>query len=138
MVIPLLVLLAITAPKLVPFVFGSHWKLAVVPTQILAFAGIATALTYCSTPFLLASGHPRAVFKLNTATLVVYLGAILVAVPHGLRAVCGAVVGANFVTMVASYALSRRLGGVPLRRMWDDSAAGDRQLDRSRGVSHCR
>lgn len=121
-VVPLLVILAITAPKLVPFVFGSYWKLATAPTQILAFAGIATTLTYCATPFLLASGHPKAVFKFNVATFLVYGGGILVAVSHGLQAVCVAVAITNLLAMLGSYVLMQRLTDVPLRRIWQDSA----------------
>jgi len=121
-ILPLLVLLAITAPEVVPFVFGARWAPAVVPTQILTAAGIASSLTGAAFPFLFAAGHPRAVLRLNAATLVVFLGALLLALPHGLRAVCLAVVATNIFTMLAAYWLMRRLAAVPLSSAWRDTA----------------
>ena len=59
--------------------------------------------------------------ELNLGTLVAYLGALLIALPHGLRAVCVAVVVVNVLTMVAAYGLLSRLGNVPLRRLLDDN-----------------
>ena len=39
---PLIAVLAITAPEVIPWMFGPQWSEAVVPTQILCGAGAAT------------------------------------------------------------------------------------------------
>ena len=121
-IVPLLAILAVTAPRLIPFVLGPHWKLAAVPTQILAIAGVATCLTYCAYPFLLASGHPRSVLSLNIAQFFVYGAGILITLPYGLHAVCVSVVVTNSIMMLAVYIVMARLTNLPLRRLWHDSA----------------
>lgn len=120
-ILPLLALLAVGAPKLVPLVLGTRWSAAVVPIQILVVAGFATTMTNCVFPFLFASGRPRWVLALNVFTFFVYGGGVLVALSYGLEAVCVSVVAANAVTMFVAYGLMNRLN-VPLRRAWQDSA----------------
>src|SRR4051794_38643105 len=39
---PVMILIVVTAPELIPLLFGSHWKASVAPAQALAVAGIIT------------------------------------------------------------------------------------------------
>lgn len=91
-IFPLLTLLIIIAPVAIPFVFGPVWRPAVVPTQILAGAGMVTAMLTGYSQVLQAAGRPQTLLRANMAILVVYSAAVLAAVDHGLIAVAAVVV----------------------------------------------
>jgi PST family polysaccharide transporter len=120
---PLLVLLAITAPTLVPFVFGSDWSAASTPVQILALGGAATVLIDAAGTVLMASGRPRAVLAFGAGHFLTYGLAVLLVAPLGITAVAVAagVVHSGFV--VVSYFLIRKgMSHNFMRRLWDDVA----------------
>ena len=62
---PLLMLLAAIAPVLIPFLYGDRWSPAVVPTQILAIAGLAAVVGTGGGPLLMAVGKPRWLVIIN-------------------------------------------------------------------------
>ena len=74
---PLLAILAITAPELVPWLFGPEWTAAVVPTQILAVGGASTLVIDAVGVALMASGRPRALLGFGVAHFGTYAGAVL-------------------------------------------------------------
>jgi O-antigen/teichoic acid export membrane protein len=118
---PLLVLLAITAPTLVPFVFGPEWSAASQPVQLLALGGAATVLIDAAGTVLMASGRPRALLAFGAGHFVTYGIAVLIAAPYGISAVAvaAAIVHSGFV--VISYALMRKGTSKNfLLRLWDD------------------
>ena len=117
---PALAMLAVLAPVLVPGLFGDRWEAAVVPTQILAGVGMLGAIEAGAGGLLSALGHPRALLGWNVTTLIAVGTAVLIAAPHGLTAVCLAVLGARLVRQVAMYSLLERLAAVPLSRAWRD------------------
>jgi O-antigen/teichoic acid export membrane protein len=122
-VFPLLGLLAITAPTLVPFVFGGNWDAAVTPVQVLALGGAATLLIDAAGTVLMASGRPRALLAFGAGHFVVYGIAVVLVAPLGITAVAFAAAGVHSAFVVVSYALMRK--GVSksfLRRLWDDIA----------------
>ena len=120
---PMLALFIAVAPELVPWAFGERWQPAVLPAQILAVAGMARMINNGTPALLLAAGRPRALLAFNLCRLGVLAAVVLVAVPHGLIAVCIAVSGFQVITMVASYWLMLpRLVGVTLRQLVRDLA----------------
>ena len=123
-VFPALLMLAILAPVLVPWLFGPAWEPAVLPTQILAGAGAATVVIDAVGTVLMARGRTRAMLGYGVAHFVVYVGAVLIFARYGLGAVAGAAVGVHLVFVVVAYQLL--LHDRPektLRFLWSDISA---------------
>jgi lipopolysaccharide exporter len=122
-VVPLLAVLIVTAPVLVPWLFGPAWEPSVLPAQILAVAGMVAAVLTGFAQVLLAAGHPKALLRFNLAVLAGYAGAVWVSASGGIVAVSIAVVGVYLVQLVAVYAvLFRRVVKIPVGRMVGDLA----------------
>jgi O-antigen/teichoic acid export membrane protein len=120
---PLLVLLAITAPTLVPFVFGSNWSAASTPVQVLALGGAATVLIDAAGTVLMASGRPRAVLAFGAGHFLAYGFAVLLVAPLGITAVAVAAGVVHSAFVVVSYFLIRKgTSRTFMRRLWDDVA----------------
>ena len=79
---PLLFGLIALAPVFVPLVYGDAWEPAVPLTQVLAVSGLVSVLG-TGPALLLATGHPRALFRYNLAALAAYVAGVLIALPHG-------------------------------------------------------
>jgi len=119
--LPLLSILIVTAPELVPWVFGPQWAPAVAPTQILAVAGMIAAVLTGYPQILLAAGRPRPLLIFNIGLLALYIVVSWVAAPYGITTLAFAVVGIHVVLLVAVYAgLFRGVLGVPVRRLVTD------------------
>jgi lipopolysaccharide exporter len=122
-VVPLLAVLIVTAPVLIPWLFGADWQPSVLPAQILAVAGMIAAILTGFAQVLLAAGRPRELFWFNVALLAVYAGAVFATVGQGIVAVAIAVVGVYVVQLIAVYAiLFRKVVGIPVSRMIGDLA----------------
>jgi O-antigen/teichoic acid export membrane protein len=118
-VFPLLAVLVVVAPAIVPFLYGDGWDEAVVPTQILAVAGMAVAAGTGTGPLMLALGKPGALFFFDLLVLVGYASLIFWVADEGLVAVCIAAMLFQFVVLAGQYSiLERRYLGVPLRVTW--------------------
>jgi lipopolysaccharide exporter len=112
---PLLFGLIALAPVFIPLAYGDTWEPAVPLTQVLALAGLVSVLGTGTGPLLLATGHPRALFRYNLAALVAYVVAVLIAVPHGSLAVCWAVAAVSALSfLVLQYAVVERVVGIRL------------------------
>jgi PST family polysaccharide transporter len=119
--VPLLAVLVVTAPDIVPWLFGSHWRPSVLPAQILAVAGMIAAILTGFAQVMLAAGRPKALMRFNVAVLTVYAGAVWAAASHGIVAVALAVVGVYIGMLVVVYGvLFRRVIGMPINRMVAD------------------
>jgi PST family polysaccharide transporter len=120
---PLIAGLAITAPQVIPWMFGPQWSEAVVPTQILCGAGAATLVIDAVGTTLMAAGRPRALLGYGVAHFVVYIGAVLFISPWGVVAVAGAAVTVHTLFLIIAYVvlLSGSLGA-SLRCLWRDVA----------------
>ncbi|HEY1358065.1 MAG TPA: oligosaccharide flippase family protein [Thermoleophilaceae bacterium] len=124
-IVPLLALLVITAPDLVPWVFGERWAPAALPAQILAFAGMIAAILTGYPQVMLAAGKPRALMIFNVGVLAAYCVLVWFAAPHGLTTVAVAVVGIHVSMLFTVYGvLFRNVLGIPLRRLLADIAPG--------------
>jgi PST family polysaccharide transporter len=120
---PLLVLLAIAAPVLVPFVFGPQWDPAVVPVQILAVGGASTLVINAAGTVLMASGRARALLGYGTAHFTVYGLTVLLVVRFGIVAVAIDAALVHTLFLIVAYVLMLRGSGErPLHRLWDDVA----------------
>jgi PST family polysaccharide transporter len=102
-IFPPLVLLMVLAPVIVPWLFGSEWTDAVLPTQILAAGGAAMVVNDIAGSVLLARGRARAVLIWAIAHFIVYAGAVIFASRYGLAAVCFAAVSSHTVFLVLYY-----------------------------------
>ncbi len=122
-VFPLLVLLAIGAPVLVPFLFGSRWATAVVPVQILALGGASTLVIDAVGTVLMATGRARALLGYGTAHFVVYGITVFLVVRLGIVAVAIDAAVVHTLFLVVAYVLMLQGSPArPLRRLWDDVA----------------
>jgi lipopolysaccharide exporter len=120
-VLPLLALLIVTAPVLIPWLFGPEWRGAIVPSQLLALAGMVAAVMTGYPQVMLAVGKPRPLLRFNVGMLAFYATVVLVAAPHGLTTVCITVVAAHLVILVGVYRLLLwPYVGVPMRRLVTD------------------
>ena len=121
---PALVLLAVLAPVLVPWLFGPDWEPAVLPTQILAGAGAATVVIDAVGSVLMASGRSRAMLGYGVAHFAFYVGAVLIAAGHGLAAVSAAAVTVHLAFVVVAYqVLLHKRPERTLKFLWDDTSA---------------
>jgi O-antigen/teichoic acid export membrane protein len=122
-VAPLLAILIVTAPELVPLVFGDAWRAAVVPAQILAVAGMIAAILTGYPQVMLAAGRPRPLMVFNCCVLVAYAVAVYFTAGLGLVAVAIAVVGIHVAILAAVYLiLFRSVLGLPIGRLVTDLA----------------
>lgn len=120
-VVPMLLLLVMLAPLLVPGLFGERWEPAVVPTQILAGVGVLGTALAGMGPLISALGRPGALLRWNLVNIAVVGLAVYLAAPHGLTAVCLAVLGVRIARFFAAYAfMLRPHAGVPLEELWLD------------------
>jgi lipopolysaccharide exporter len=97
---PGFVALSVTAPVLVPVLFGSRWHSAVVLIEILAFMALLRSLTNPVGSLMLARNRPDIGFKFNVVLLAVMAGALFWAVHTDLKTVAiveTAVVAAAFL-----------------------------------------
>ena len=122
-VVPLLAVLIVTAPELVPLVFGDAWRPAVEPTQILAVAGMIAAILTGYPQVMLAAGRPRPLMVFNCCVLFVYGLAVYLTAMQGLVAVAIAVVAVHVGILLAVYlVLFRRVLELPIGRLFGDLA----------------
>ncbi len=111
-IFPLLVVLVLTAPALIPWLFGPDWTAAVTPAQILVLGGAATLVINACGSALMAMGRSRALLGYGVAHFVVYAAAVLATAHLGIVAVAvsGSVV--HTVFLAVAYELLLR-GTVP-------------------------
>ncbi len=122
-VIPLLALFIVIAPRLVPWLFGEHWQPAVLPAQILAGAGIAMTVNGANSALLLAANRQRELSLFNLCQLVAYAATVLLCSSRGLIAVCIGVVAFQLVVTFAYMFLLNRLVDMPRGQLLHDLKA---------------
>jgi O-antigen/teichoic acid export membrane protein len=122
-VVPMLAVLIVTAPELVPTLFGDAWKPAVEPAQVLAVAGMIAAVLTGYPQVMLAAGRPRPLMVFNCCVLVLYGVAVWFTARHGLVTVATAVVGVYAVMLASVYLiLFRSVLGMRVDRLFTDLA----------------
>ncbi len=120
---PLLVLLAVVAPVLVPFLLGRPWAAAVVPVQILALGGASTLVIDAAGTVLMATGRTRALLGFGVGHFLAYGLAVYLVVSLGIVAVALAAAVIHTSFLVVAYTLMLRGSPErPLPRLWNDIA----------------
>lgn len=123
MCFPLIVLLAIVAPVLIPWLLGPAWAPTVVPTQILALGGAVTLMIDTTGVVLMAAGRSRAMMGFGFGHFVVYAALVWIVSPHGIIATATAAAVVHTAFLFVSYAVM--LHASPermLHQLWTDSA----------------
>jgi O-antigen/teichoic acid export membrane protein len=108
---PVMILLVVTAPELIPLVFGSKWEGSVRPTQALAIAGIITLGAMLDHGLFYGLGRPG---RWLGYAVVVDLATVMttaIAVRWGLTGVAVGFVVVAFLATVARWFLVSRLLG---------------------------
>lgn len=124
LIFPLLALLIVLAPDIVPWIFGSDWKDAVGPTQVLAVAGLSMVLLAGMDAPLMAVGRPGALAIFHMAMMVGMGATAWFTAPLGITAVAVGMAICQLVLLLAGqFFLLRRLIGVPMRESLGESAA---------------
>lgn len=120
---PLLVLLAIAAPVVVPFLFGARWTPAVAPTQILALGGASAVIFSAVGTVLMATGRAKALLGFGWAQFIVYGLAVFLVAPQGITAVAIAAAAVHALFALLAYVLMLAGSGErPVWRLWSDVA----------------
>ena len=123
LIFPLLALLIVLAPDVVPWLFGPEWTGAVVPTQVLAVAGVWTIMLAGIDAPLMAIGRPGALATYHFAMMVCTGATAWFTAPMGITAVAVGMTICQFVLLVAGqFFLLRPLIGVPMRESFAESA----------------
>jgi O-antigen/teichoic acid export membrane protein len=119
---PLLVTLMVTAPVLVPWLFGAEWEPSVVPTQILSGAGMIAAVVTGTSAYITALGKPQYLPVVNVVAIVGLGSTAYFAAPLGLVGVSWCVLGYYaFLFFVNHFWLLHRVGGIALREVFSDA-----------------
>ena len=113
--IPLFMVMAATAPVLVPFIFGELWQPAVPAVQILSFLGAINSIAYFDRNALLATGHSRAAFWMTTGQAVIGLALVTIAAPFGITWVAVAIVARQYLYWPVRLVTLRRTVGIDPR-----------------------
>ncbi len=118
---PALALLIVTAPLLIPLVYGRVWEPSVPFAQLLALAGFGSVITSGSGALLLTKGFSRALGFYNLISLVCFSLMVLGATQFGVQAVCLAVVAYQAGNVACNQRfLMGRLMGIRWRETTDD------------------
>jgi len=118
-VVPVLIGLAVTAPLVVPVMFGDRWLAGVAIIQILAFVGITKALGNPIGSILMAKGRADIGFKWNVFVAILNSLVFYVAVQFSLLSLALAYAAVSTVYLIGGRFLLRHvinLGWLPFLR----------------------
>ncbi|MEW1954770.1 lipopolysaccharide biosynthesis protein [Terrabacter sp. NPDC080008] len=108
---PVMVVIVVTAPTLVPLLFGQQWGASVGPTQALAVAGIITLGAMLDHGLFYGLGRPGTWLAYSVAVDVVTVATTAVAVHWGLTGVTVGFVAVALLATIARWLLISRLHG---------------------------
>jgi O-antigen/teichoic acid export membrane protein len=109
---PALALLVVTAPLLIPLVYGRAWEPAVPYAQLLAVAGFGSVITSGSGALLISKGYSRALGVYQVISLACFTLMVLTGSQVGGEQVCLAVVAYQAVNVACNqrYLMGRIMG----------------------------
>ena len=116
--LPVFVMLALTAPSVVPLLLGQHWQDCVPILQALCVASCAGSVRVFNNPLLLAVGRPEVAFRLSILSAVTGLVACVIAIPWGILAVSIAFALRAWLILPLELSLCRRYAGIPGGPVW--------------------
>ncbi|WP_270886151.1 lipopolysaccharide biosynthesis protein [Pedococcus sp. 5OH_020] len=112
---PLMILIIVTAPVLMPILFGEQWRGSATPAQALAFAGIITLGAMLDHGLFYGMGRPGAWLRYSVVVDAATVATTGVSVRWGLRGVAVGFVAVAVLATVARWLLVGRLLGLPTR-----------------------
>lgn len=114
LIVPAFVGVAVSAPVVVPTVFGEVWTASIPVMQALALLGIAQCMFNLESGLLLAAGKPQWRFQLNVFTTAASLVAFFLSYQWGIVAVALAFAVRGYLMLPAAVFLTKRLLGFSL------------------------
>jgi O-antigen/teichoic acid export membrane protein len=106
--LPVFILIMLTAPDLMPFVFGRQWLDSASVLQLLMIASCCRALTNFDSPLLIACGRAKLAFNLTLVRTILNIAGFFVAVKWGINAVAAAfAIAALLMLPVWKFAIER-------------------------------
>ena len=122
LVVPALMLLCLTAPVLIPILFGTRWEPAIHLVQVLCVAYAVSGLAYLNRPTLVAHGRVWVELMLTGGSALLHVGLVLAASRGGLLPVAwAAVVESVILVAIGAYVLPRAVGlraPIPGAALW--------------------
>jgi len=110
LVVPIMVGVAVGAPRVIPLLFGSQWEPSVAPSQALAIAGIFTLGASLDNGLFFGTGKPGRWLAYAVVVDVLTVGTTLFAVRFGLFGIAlGFVVVAVLATIARVFLVARLL-----------------------------
>lgn len=97
--LPFIILIMLTAPNLVPFVFGVQWQDSATVLQLLMIASCCRALTNFDSTLLVACGRAQLAFRLTLLRTFLNIVGFVIAVKWGINAVAAAVAIATLLML---------------------------------------
>jgi O-antigen/teichoic acid export membrane protein len=114
---PVMILIVVTAPRLIPLLFGADWKASVRPAQALAVAGIITLGAMLDHGLFYGLGRPGTWLSYAVVTDAATVATTAVAVRWGLTGVAVGFVIVAFLATVARWILVSRVLGWDTREV---------------------
>lgn len=108
--------LGVTAPDLVPVVFGDQWYPVIIPMQILSALGLLNAMTSTVWTVQQAKGRPEIGVWWNLFTVPVLIGALIVSSRWGIHAVAWTMTILGSIFAISIQHITNRLIEMP----WSD------------------
>jgi O-antigen/teichoic acid export membrane protein len=108
-IIPVMIFLTVSAPRLIPFLFGRQWAGSIGASQVLAIVGILTMIAMLDHGLFYGLGRPGAWFVFAIVVDVATIGLAFVTAPHGLVAWAFGFLAIATVSTVVRWPLVGRL-----------------------------
>jgi O-antigen/teichoic acid export membrane protein len=115
-VVPITVLVAVSAPHLVPVVFGGRWEAAAAPLRILAMSGPALAVVRLNGAVWEATGRAAISFWISAVSLGVLVPGFLIGVHYGVDGVAWAYSITLYAGLAPTLWVLARTTGIRVRK----------------------
>jgi O-antigen/teichoic acid export membrane protein len=119
---PIMVGVAVTAPDLVPVVFGDRWRPATTSLVLLALSGPALLVTNLSGTLYRSAGRPQWGLARTFVAALFYLPAFAIGAQHGIAGVAAGFTIASYVALPLDIWLSARATELPPWRIVENVA----------------
>ncbi|RFA22537.1 lipopolysaccharide biosynthesis protein [Subtercola boreus] len=116
--IPFFALGAITAPVLIPLVFGEQWEQSVIIMRVLCFLGALNAVAYYDRSVLIAVGRARSALFLTLGQSLLGVVLVLIALPYGVVAVALGVTLRQYIYWPLRLYILKKNVGVDPKKYW--------------------
>ncbi|MGD9900571.1 MAG: lipopolysaccharide biosynthesis protein [Calditrichaceae bacterium] len=110
---PIFAGLAVIAPQFIRLVYGEKWIIAILPLQILTFAGLIRTLWVLNSAIFLSKGRPDIELKINLVYFAFLIPSVIIVSPSGIVNVALTVSGVMFIFWII--ALFKALGLIQMK-----------------------